>query len=368
MPPKYSLCVDARMYNHSGIGKYLQMLLPYLCKAYDTTLLGDAETLSSLSSIAQVIPFNSPIYSIDEQRKYKKAAKPADLFWSPHYNVPLMWVKSKRRIATIHDVYHLAFYKELSFKQKLYAKVVINAAVKLSDEVITVSGFSKGEIIKYTGCATQKVNVVYNGVSQAASYNNTQNVRDKYSLPANYILFVGNVKPHKNLKTLLKAYLLLSSELKQQYKVVIVGKRDGFLTGDEELTHWIKSQPEVQQAILFTGYVANEDMDTIYKNASLFVFPSVYEGFGLPPLEAMLNSCPVIAAATSSLPEVCGDAALYFNPRNEIELTNKMTEVLTQKSVSDGLLTNGLQRIKQFTWDDCAAKHIEIFNRVIKSV
>jgi glycosyltransferase involved in cell wall biosynthesis len=367
MVNKSKLCVDARMYNHSGIGKYLQMLLPYLCATYETTLLGDTETLASLSSVAHIAPFHSSIYSISEQRKYNKVITAADLFWSPHYNIPLTRIRCKKRVATIHDVYHLAFYKELSRKQKLYAKLVINAAVKRSDEVITVSAFSKNEIIKYTGCKPGKIQVVHNGVNQFTTDTVNKNVNTTYHLPANYILFVGNVKPHKNVKILLKAYLLLNDELKQQYKVVIVGKKDGFLRGDEELTRWINTQPEIQQNIIFTGYVANEDMDAVYKNASLFVFPSVYEGFGLPPLEAMLNNCPVITSATSALPEVCGDAALYFNPQNEKELYTKMTEVLTQKKISDVLITKGQERIKHFTWDECAAKHIEIFNRVIEN-
>lgn len=364
---KPKLCVDARMYNHSGIGKYLQMLLPYICDAYETTLLGDTETLASLSSAAKIIPFHSPIYSISEQRKYNKVIPAADMFWSPHYNVPLTGIRCKKRVATIHDVYHLAFYKGLSRKQKIYAKLVINAAVKRSDEVITVSIFSKDEIIKYTNGKHWKIQVVHNGVHQFTTESLNKNVNAAYNLPANYILFVGNVKPHKNLKTLLKAYLLLNDELKQQYKVVIVGKRDGFLTGDEELTRWINMKPEIQQNIVFTGYVANEDMDAVYKNASLFVFPSVYEGFGLPPLEAMLNNCPVIASSASSLPEVCGDAAIYFDPQNEIELCTKMTEVLTQKNISDAFVAKGQEQIKHFTWDECAAKHIEVFNRVIES-
>ncbi len=361
------LCVDARMYNHSGIGKYLQMLLPYICNAYETTLLGDLESLKSLSSAAHIIPFYSPIYSISEQRKYNKVINSGDLFWSPHYNVPLMSIKCKKRVATIHDVYHLAFYNELSRKQKIYAKLVINAAIKFSDKIITVSAFSKNEIIKYTGCKPGEIAAVHNGVDQFKTDTFNKDIHTTYNLPSNYILFVGNVKPHKNLKILLKAYLLLNDELKQQYKVVIVGKRDGFLTGDEELTRWINTHPEIKADIIFTGYVAHDDMDAVYQNASLFVFPSVYEGFGLPPLEAMLNNCPVITSEASSLPEVCGDAAFYFNPKNEKELCAKMTEVLTKKEIKDTLIIKGQEHIKHFTWDECAAKHIEIFNSVIES-
>lgn len=367
MRNKPKLYIDARMYKHSGIGKYLQMLLPYICNEYEATLLGDPEALSPLANEARIVSFRSPIYSIDEQWKYKKLIESADLFWSPHYNVPLMGIAAAKRIVTIHDVYHLAFYKELSRKQKLYAKVVINTAVKLSNVVITVSEFSKKEIAKYTNCEPERIKVIQNGVRQTTNDIAYKNIHAKYSLPANYILFVGNVKPHKNLKILLKAYLRLNTELKQQYKVVIVGKREGFLTGDEELTGWIDTQPEIHQNITFTGYIADEDMDTIYQNAALFVFPSIYEGFGLPPLEAMLNNCPVIASNISSLPEVCGEAAVYFDPQNDIELCTKMTEVLTKKEMRSNLKAKGRQRINQFTWDECANKHIEIFNCVIKN-
>ena len=291
---RVTLCIDCRMINHSGIGTYIRNLIPYFIEKYDTVLLGDPDELIGFNA-KNIISLKSKIYSIAEQIELFRKVPKCELFWSPHYNIPLLPIMSNHRVVTIHDVYHLAFYNELSRKQKIYAKLVINAAVKLSDKVITVSTFSKNEIIKYTGCKPGVIAVVYNGVDQFKKDTFNRDVNAVYNLPLNYILFVGNVKPHKNLKVLLKAYLLLSDELKQQYKVVIVGKRDGFLTGDEELTRWINTHPEIQADIVFTGYVANDDMDVIYQNASLFVFPSVYEGFGLPPLEAMLNNCPVIA-------------------------------------------------------------------------
>ncbi len=366
MTNRGTLCIDCRMINHSGIGTYIRNLIGFMIERYDTILLGDQNDLSSFKA-KEVISLKSKIYSIAEQVELFRKVPLCDLFWSPHYNIPIMGIKCKKRVTTIHDVYHLAFYKSLSIKQKIYAKVVINAAVKLSDKVITVSDFSKNEIIKYLGCAPQKIQVVYNGVAQSVSVPGENTVVIKYNLPVNYILFVGNVKPHKNLKTLLKAYLLLSDELKLAYKIVVVGKRDGFLTGDEDVTHWVNEREDLKQHIVFTGYVDNNDMNGLYKNASLFVFPSIYEGFGLPPLEAMLNCCPVIASGTTSIPEVCGGAALYFNPESENELYQKMMEVLTQKKISEKLVAAGLQQIKLFNWDDCAAKHMEIFNRLIEN-
>lgn len=368
MSTEPTLCIDARMYNHSGIGTYLQMVLPHICKTYKTILLGDPSILSDLSPIAKILPFHIPIYSISEQLAFNKIVPKSDLFWSPHFNVPLLGIKCKKRVVTIHDVYHLAFYKELSIKQKIYARLVMGAAVRNSDKIITVSEFSKDELIRHAGCKSSKIQVIYNGVNQENCDQNSIYVRNKYKLPDAYILFVGNVKPHKNLKTLLRSYLLLKEDIQAKYKVVIVGKRDGFLTGDEELTRWINLTPAIQKSLLFTGFVANEDLNVIYKNASLFIFPSIYEGFGLPPLEAMLNSCPVLASKSSSIPEVCGDAALYFNPFSETDLSEKISLILTNDELRQNLILRGSEQIRLFNWKESAVNHIKAFNELIENI
>lgn len=367
MITKAKIVIDARMYNHSGIGTYLKNLLPHICNTFETTLLGNPLVLESLSQIAEIIPFSFPIYSISEQRIFPKIIPYSDIFWSPHFNVPLLKIKSIKRLVTIHDVYHHAFYKDLPVKQKIYTSLVMGAAVRNSDKIFTVSEFSKNQLIKYTDCKANKINVIHNGVNQEITFKGSTSVMDKYLLPEAYILFVGNVKPHKNLKTLLKAYLLLDEELKIKYKIVIVGKRDGFLTGDEELTQWINATPSIQNSLTFTGFVANEDLNAIYQNASLFVFPSVYEGFGLPPLEAMTNRCAVLASTSSSIPEVCGNAAFYFNAFSESDLTEKITKILKEPSVRQDFINKGLQHIKKFNWSQSAEKHIEVFNELLNN-
>lgn len=359
------ICVDVRMYNHSGIGKYLQMLLPGICERFDTTLLGDPAMLSPLASAASIIPFNAPIYSISEQRHYKKIIAATDLFWSPHYNTPIGRIRAGKRVATIHDVYHLAFSKGMSSKQRLYAKIVMNNTVKASDAIITVSVFSKNEIIRYTGCDPNKIFVIYNGVEKYPETHNDTVLKTGNELPGKYILFVGNVKPHKNLRTLLKAYLLLSDTLQKNYKIVIVGKKDGFLTGDTGLFDWVNSDSRLQANVVFTGYVDERDMSAIYSNASLLVFPSVYEGFGLPPLEGMANGCPVIASDASSIPEICGDAAMYFSPLEAQDLGVKITTLLTDQTRREALVNNGLERIKLFSWEEAVDKHAGLFNQLL---
>jgi glycosyltransferase involved in cell wall biosynthesis len=236
------------------------------------------------------------------------------------------------------------------------------AAVKYSNKIITVSEFSKSELLRYTRSKSDKIKVIYNGVDHENKINSIEKVREKYNLPDKYILYVGNVKPHKNLKKLLEAYLLLDATLYQQFKVVIVGKKDGFITGDLALIDWIDNTPKLATSIKFTGFADSEDMNTLYFNSSVFVFPSIYEGFGLPPLEAMAKRCPVIVSNKSSMPEICGEAALYFDPFNEQEIANQITIVLTNPTLQTRLIEKGIQHSSKFTWEKAGKYHIDLFN------
>ncbi|WP_342647786.1 glycosyltransferase family 1 protein [Mucilaginibacter sp. CSA2-8R] len=358
------IVIDARMLQSSGIGTYLQNIIEGLrYSGYEITLLGDIEQLYRFSNFARIIEFTDPIYSIKEQLKYSKVIPQCDVFWSPHYNIPLSRsVKAKRRIVTIHDAYHLAFYDSLPLKQKLYAKFVLNKAVTMSDSIITVSNFSRNEILKFTGCKPDKISVIYNGVNKPGLEDDNSVLKSKYQLPDNYILFVGNVKPHKNLSTLLKAYSALDKSIKLKYKLVIAGKKDGFITGDSEIFTSLNNDSSLKESVCFTGYIDPDDMNSLYKHASLFVFPSSYEGFGLPPLEAMANSCPVIVASSSCLPEICGDAVNYFPYNDTNALKVLIKNVLTSSKLRGELINKGKKRVLLFPWSssiDCHKKTFE---------
>ena len=352
---------DIRMINSSGIGTYIKALLPAISENYAPTFITDDANNINCYHPYHIYTFTSPVYSIAEQLKYCLLPH-ADILFSPHYNVPILPVRAKVRIATIHDVYHLANSSKLTTLQKVYAKLVMNRAVNLSDHLITVSEFSKSEIIKYTGCPENKITVIHNGVKQTAEYLDQEVINLKYSLPEKYILYVGNVKPHKNLSVLLNAYKILGDNLRNSYKIVIAGKKEGFITGDDGIAELINTSPELRDNVVFTGYVDEQDIDNVYKGAALFVFPSIYEGFGLPPLEAMLNECPVISSNAASLPEVCGDAAIYFDPMNSIELASKITGILTNTALKQDMVLKGKNRIRRFTWERSIKKHLELFN------
>jgi len=364
------------MINASGIGTYLQGLIPSLIKErLDITLLGNPKEIVKYdwSENLEIIEMNSLIYSINEQLELSiKIPKCADIFWSPHFNTPILPIRIKKRVVTIHDVFHLAFFRTLDLREKLYAKVMINTAVRLSKKIITVSKYSKSEIIKYTRVNKDKIVVIYPGTNKERFkvYQNKillNRIRKKYNLPERFFLFVGNVKPHKNLKSLLKAFeSLIGEEIIKDYYLVIVGKEKGFITGDKEIFKILERSLDLRKRVIFTGFVSNEDLPIIYNLASVFVFPSFYEGFGLPPLEAMACGCPVLVSNVASLPEVCGDAALYCDPYDVDYIAEKMLQLANKEELKEELREKGFERAKQFSWEKAAKEHIKVFKEVLK--
>lgn len=231
---------DARMINNSGIGTVIQNLIPFLIKDHNVEILGNPNEISEFnwSEKTKIIETSSRIYSISEQFELIKKTPSSDLFISPHFNIPITKIKSQKRFAIIHDVYHLAYINTLSFMQKYYAKIMYQRAATLSDKVITVSRFSLNELSKYLKIDQTKLSYIHNGIDHSR-YNGTVNqekqtkTKNKYNLPDKFILFVGNVKPHKNLITLVKAYNKFRLN-NSEYKLVIVGKKEGMITNDHE--------------------------------------------------------------------------------------------------------------------------------------
>ena len=183
--------------------------------------------------------------------------------------------------------------------------------------------------------------------------NALEEVAKDYGLPDDFVLFVGNVKPHKNLKNLLFALE------KTNLNLVIVGKKDGFITGDSTISEIIRTK-NLSDRIFFTGYVKDADIAAIYNLAKLFVFPSLYEGFGIPPLEAQACSCPVVCSNAASLPEVCDDSVVYFDPHDVEDMRNNIQTVLNDKNLQNELRIKGLENIKRFGWERSAKQIIEI--------
>ncbi|HOJ93271.1 MAG TPA: glycosyltransferase family 1 protein [Dictyoglomaceae bacterium] len=366
-----NLFLDARMIDASGIGTYLQNLIPFLKNQIHVTLLGDPKKIEKFLDIddLRVIPMKSPIYSPYEQMEFILKFKDADLFWSPHFNVPIFPIKTKKRLVTIHDVFHLAFGDLYNLFERNYAKILIRSAVKLSDMIITVSNFSKSEIIKYTGIEERKIRVIYNGVDTSIfkryEKEELEKVKEKYNLPAMFILFVGNVKPHKNLRMGLRAFELVLKNIDNLF-FVIVGKKEGFIKGDREIFNLLE-RSKLRERVIFTGFVDKEDLPKIYNLSSLLIFPSLYEGFGLPPLEAMACGCPTVVSHLSSLPEICGDASYYVDPYDLESITEGIERVMGDENLRDTLIQKGFLRVKDFSWEKSAKEHIEAIFELLQA-
>ena len=336
------LCIDARMAFSSGIGTCIRELVPFFNHPpFRLILLVSQKDADWCKGIEQIV-FSAPIYSIREQVQFPSVVKNYDLFWSPHYNIPILPIRAKKRVVTIHDVCHLVYG---SFLQKAYAKFVIRGALK-SDAIVTDSHFSKSEIARFFG-SSKEIHVIANGVNQDRFKRvNVIDLKKKYQLPERFVLYVGNLKTHKNLAGLLEGFKECSSP---DLSLVIAGK------GEEQISG---------QRILPLGRVSDADLPGLYNMAEAFIFPSFYEGFGLPPLEAMSCGCPTIVANSSSLPEVCGDASYYVNPRSPEEISKAIQNVTGNMQLRQRLIENGLNRVKMFKWADTALKYRKLFEEI----
>jgi glycosyltransferase involved in cell wall biosynthesis len=363
---KFDITIDARMINHSGIGTYIKNLIPNLVDKYNLALLGNSNILKLFPWSNQVKIFNAdyPIYSLSEQINLPGDIPDSRLFISPHYNIPLRNISSDKRLVIIHDVNHLVKINKISFIKESYAKYMINAAIKKSDRVITDSYFSQKEIIKYISKNGKKIKVIHCGINgeeikSLANQINHEEFRQKYNLPQSYFLYVGSIKAHKNLISALKAFKILIKKYPTQ-KLVLIGVKQ-----DEFFNH--PAINDLRDDVIVPGYISDYELPAVYANALCLVFPSLYEGFGLPPLEAMSCGCPVIASNLSSIPEVCGDAALYFNPLNIEEIFKTMQKIIEDLNIVVQLRENGFENLKRFTWQIFSSNiKQEIDNLIIK--
>jgi len=175
-----------------------------------------------------------------------------------------------------------------------------------------------------------------------------------------YLLYVGNAFPHKNLKRLIRAFKVVLSS-KPSLKLALVGKIDDFYKSLQDLCQELK----IEKNVIFVGRISDEDLKWLYQNALIYVFPSFLEGFGLPGLEAMENGLPVVSSDSSCLPEIYGDAALYFNPQNTEEMVKAILELSNNKELRDRLIKGGYKRIKKFSWRKCAQETLEIYKSIL---
>ncbi|MBC8553595.1 MAG: glycosyltransferase, partial [Candidatus Brocadiales bacterium] len=284
-----------------------------------------------------------------------------DLFHYTDHALSL-FQRTRPTIITVHDIAYVRFPNLLNKSRQIYKKNILRVSIERADIIVADSFSTKRDIIKYYGVKEEKIKVVHLGVeSRFRPISNVEEYRLRNNIPSKIILNVGTLEPRKNVITLIRAFEKLREKGCKDYKLVIAGER-GWLY--EEILEEIENN-EASKSISYLGVIRDEDLPELYNCADIFVYPSHYEGFGLPPLEAMACGIPVITSNTSSLPEVVGDAGIMVDPADVNSLCEAMHSVLTNKQLWQQMSRNGLQRSRLFSWKKTAKEILGIYDEIL---
>ncbi|HID91867.1 TPA: glycosyltransferase family 1 protein [Candidatus Peregrinibacteria bacterium] len=373
------LCIDARIFSpkFTGIGRYTHELVKQFLQLkpdwkftlflnteqHDTFL---KEINNSKNTLYQNIDINlfiadEKMYSIQEQTYFLQKLNKvnADLFWFPHFNVPYFF--NKKFVVTVHDLTLSKFpgKKMNSFIHRFIYFKILRHALHTSAHILTVSENTKTDIITDEKISENKITIAHNAVGKEF-FNFSATTLSKFQ----YFLYTGQHREHKNIITLVKGFhefIKKSDNSKfSHYKLILTGKVNPLYP---EVTDYITNN-NLEKSIFCVGLVSEEKLLELYKNAKAYIFPSFYEGFGIPPLEAMAMKTPVIASTSSCIPEICGDAALYFDPNNQKELTKKLEELVKNKWLEEKLIQSGLEQVKKYDWEKSAKIIIKQFEEL----
>lgn len=325
-----SVLADGRWKGRHGIGRYTLEVLPRLRSA--------GIPVEEVNGLPLLHPLESVWLS------WKVVRRKPDVYFSPGFNPPL-W-SAAPFVFTIHDLVHLRFAGDYGLRQRIYYESVVRPAVRRAAAILTASEYSKNEILEWVRVPEHKVIVASPGVGPEF----TQQV-EPLPLPYEYFLYVGNRKPHKNLARLLGAFA--QAALGSQVRLVLSG------TADRETANMV-NRLGLDGRVVFFGDVTEGALPRLYRGAIALIFPSLLEGFGLPPLEAMACGTPVIASNVSSIPEVVGKAGLMVNPYDVEALAEAMRQVSSDASLRASMAARGLEHAKLFSWDETAERVLQV--------
>lgn len=386
----YVVGIDARFYGPigKGLGRYTQEIVDNVIKISESRndnikyviFLSSDNFLGFECSNKNVkkICLNIGWYSWKEQIIFPFYIwkERVDLMHFPHFNVPIL--TPTKFVVTIHDLIltHFPTMRATTLGPVLYKlkniayHLVIKTAIKRAKYIVTVSNFTKNDIIDKFKVNNSKIKVIYEGIANLAMGRDNlftksldqKEVLHEFHINHDYLLYVGNAYPHKNLEILIRVFSKLL-ERNKNLRLILVGKHDYFynriMNYARSLNLW--QEGNINNPVIFTGYVSDIQLDILYKNAKAYIFPSLYEGFGLPPLEAIARGCLVLSSNRSSLPEILGAGAIYFDPENEENLLEKIENVLDNEELKRRVLLEGKQLIKKYNWWECARKTLDIY-------
>ncbi len=370
------IVIDARLINESGVGRYIRNLLENLAiidnqnkycvllKKKDLNKFYYGENFINI-----VADFNW--YSLEEQLKLPNLLnklKP-DLVHFPHFNVPIFY--KGKFVVTIHDLIHQHFAMNrattldpLTYKIKQFGyNKVFKFATQNSEKIIVPSEFVKKQLEDERGINEGKICVTYEGVDEKIiALKNSQNEKTqlgslkKIGIKKPYLFYIGNAHPHKNVEGLIKAFLRVTSHesrATKNLKLVLAGADHYF---------WKRVKEEFKDPdIIYTGFVTDEELVALFKNAKMFVMPSLEEGFGIPVLESFALGCPVVCSDIGALKEVAGDGAIYFDPKSAGDIAQKIEKVLGNEKLRRDMMDKGERRVKDFSWKKLAVETLRIY-------
>ncbi len=345
---KKSVLIDGRVLKHgaiSGVERYTIEIVDGLKAIMPDAI--DVAVPSVKNGWQQHLWEHTSLYA--KSSRYKLLFCPANV-------CPIIKPKGVKFITTIHDLSFLDYPDSFSLSYRLYYNLLTERVLKLSDAVITVSNFEKNELIRRYPLIKEKIYVIYSGVSKEFLNCSVNHKKE------DYILYVGNLSKIKNFHGLVKAFNIVYKDIGK--RLIVVGVKPKIMKLDDSVEKILADIPD--EYIEFRGQI--NDIDTLkelYKNASVFLFPSLYESFGFPALEAMACGTPVIASNRAAMPEICKDAALYVDPLNIDDICDKISILNSKTDLRTGLIEKGKARAKLFSWNKTVNKHIRLFEQLL---
>ena len=415
-PKSLVIGIDARMYGEAqtGIGTYIKYLIgnllaldylnQYVIFLFPSEVKNFKFQISNFKNKVKnfkIVEVNSHWYGWKEQLvlPWQMIKEGVDLMHFPHFNMPILY--PGKFVVTIHDLTPKFFpgHKIGKYWHRRKAfDFVFSSALKRSEKIIAVSNYTKNEILKYYDITEEKIKVIYEGVKlnfqflptgsrvldRIGTISNFQfhDLKQKYKITKPFIFYTGVWRDHKNLVGLIKAFNILTKKYKLNYQLVLGGKEDSYYP--EVRQTWEKLglkvnnlnnqqfnhktiKPFFDYDIICPGFIPENELPLFYQAADLFILPSFSEGFGLVGVEAMGFRLPVAASRVTSLPEVFGEAALYFDPIDIEDMAKKMRQVLSSEELKEKLISKGSERIKRYSWERTAEETLKIYEEILEN-
>jgi len=375
----YRIGIDARLFGTAqafGIGQYTEELIRHLAQndsddQYYVFLSPKSwANFPIYASNLIKIKVKIPHYSWSEQVVYPAILRKTDLdlIHYTNFNSPIWW-RQVPSVVTIHDLtlWFFAGRTQKSWWKKWAYSLAIRQACRNAKKIIAITESTKKDIINILHINPDKIEVIYESVAERykpiTDQQRIENLKHKFNISKPYLLYVGQWRQHKNVVRLIRAFNSLLRRYQLDYQLVLAGKIDSECP--EVLT--TIQQLGLTSNVVLTGYIPDSDLPLLYNGAEVFVFPSLYEGFGLPPLEAMACGTPVVSSQASCMPEVLGDAVHYFDPLNIESMVQKIMEVTGNYSLKQNLRKAGFKQVKKYSFDLMAKQTLEVYRNVLKS-